>query len=88
MAHGPTKNVYKAFSSKNRVRLILCLSRERSVTELLGLCELSQSALSQHLKILKDEGVALCKRDGKRQMYVIKDKKALAAAKLLLSLDK
>lgn len=81
-------DIYKAFSNQNRVKLIICLSEAKSVTELLGLCELSQSALSQHLRILKDEGVTLCNRDGKKQIYHIKNKKVLQVAKLLLELDK
>lgn len=88
MGNKNEENIYRVFSNQNRVRLIACLSKARSVTELLGLCALSQSALSQHLKVLKDEGVALCKRDGKKQIYTIKNKKVLAAAKLLLELDK
>lgn len=79
-------DIYKMFSSQNRVQLMLCLSQEKSVTELLTLCELSQSALSQHLKILKDGGVVECKRDGKKQIYSIKNKKVLHVAKLLLAL--
>jgi ArsR family transcriptional regulator len=83
-----TKDIYRAFSNKNRVKLIICLSKAKNVTDLLRLCDLSQSALSQHLKILKDEGVAVCKRDGKNQIYSINDKKSLEVAKLLLALDK
>lgn len=83
-----TKDIYRAFSNKNRVKLIVCLSKAKNVSDLLSLCDLSQSALSQHLKVLKDEGVAICERDGKKQIYSIKDKKILEAAKLLLELDK
>lgn len=83
-----TKDIYRAFSNKNRVKLIVCLSRAKNVTDLLSLCDLSQSALSQHLKVLKDEGVAICERDGKNQVYRIKDKKVLDVAKRLLELDK
>jgi ArsR family transcriptional regulator len=82
------KDIYKAFSNKNRVKLIICLSKAKSVTELLGLCELSQSALSQHLKILKGEGIVVCNRDGKKQIYSIKNKKVLEIAKKLLELEK
>jgi ArsR family transcriptional regulator len=81
-------DTYKSFSNYNRIKLIVCLSQEKSVTELLGLCDLSQSALSQHLKILKEEGVAICERDGKNQMYRINNKKALDIAKLLLDFYK
>jgi ArsR family transcriptional regulator len=83
-----TKDIYRAFSNKNRVRLIVCLSKAKNVTKLLSLCDLSQSALSQHLKVLKDEGIVLCERDGKNQIYSIKDKKVLEVTKLLLELDK
>ncbi len=83
-----TKDIYRAFSNHNRVKLILCLSKAKNVTDLLGLCNLSQSALSQHLKVLKDEGVVVCKRDGKNQIYSVEDKKVLDVAKLLLELDK
>lgn len=81
-------DIYRAFSNKNRVKLIVCLSHAKNVTELLSLCDLSQSALSQHLKVLKDEGIVLCERDGKNQIYSVKDKKILEVAKLLLELDK
>lgn len=81
-------DTYKSFSNYNRIKLIVCLSKEKSVTGLLGLCDLSQSALSQHLKILKDEGIVMCERDGKNQMYSIKNKKALDIAKLLLDFYK
>lgn len=82
------KDIYRAFSNQNRVKLIVCLSKAKNVTDLLSVCDLSQSALSQHLKVLRDEGIAICERDGKNQIYSIKDKKALEVAKLLLELDK
>jgi ArsR family transcriptional regulator len=88
MVNKKKRNVYKVFSNQNRVKLVACLSKSKNVTELLSLCDLSQSALSQHLKVLKDEGVVLCVRDGKNQIYSIKDTKALTIAKLLLALDK
>lgn len=78
------EDIYKAFSNENRVRLIVCLSKAKNVTDLLSLCTLSQSALSQHLKILKDAGIVTCKRDGKQQIYSITNKKVLEIAKLLL----
>lgn len=88
MDNKSTKNIYRAFSNKNRVKLIVCLSKAKNVTDLLSLCDLSQSALSQHLKVLKDEGIVICNRDGKNQIYSIKDKKILEVAKLLLELDR
>lgn len=81
------KDTYKAFSNQNRVKLIVCLSTAKSVTELLSFCNLSQSALSQHLKVLKDVGIVKCKREGKQQIYSIKDRKIIVIAKKLLELD-
>lgn len=81
-----TKDIYKSFANEKRIQLMLCLEKEKSVNELLGYCELSQSALSQHLKILKDSEIIKCERDGKKQMYSIKNKKVLKIAKLLLEL--
>ncbi len=77
-------DIFKALSSQNRAQLLVCLEVSKNVTELLGKCELSQSALSQHLKILKDAGIVTCARDGKKQIYSIKNKKVLQIAKLLL----
>ncbi len=88
MDNKKTKDIYRAFSNKNRVKLIVCLSKAKNVTDLLRLCDLSQSALSQHLRVLKDEGIAICERDGKNQIYSVKDAKAIKVAKLLLELDK
>lgn len=80
------RNVYKVFSNEERVRLIICLSKSKNVTELLSLCHLSQSALSQHLKILRDEGVVSCIRDGKNKVYSVESKKVLHLAKQLVAL--
>lgn len=79
-------DVYKVFSNQNRVRLIVCLAKPQSVTELLTHCSLSQSALSQHLKVLRDCGVARCARSGKSQVYSITNKKIVSVAKQLLEL--
>lgn len=85
---GNKEEIYKVFANENRVKLIICLSKAKNVTELLSLCTLSQSALSQHLKVLKDAGVAVCSREGKMQVYSIKNKKVLEIAKLLVTLNR
>lgn len=81
------EDIYKVFSNKKRVQLIVCLTQEKCVTELLSLCTLSQSALSQHLKVLKDAGIVSCKRDGKLQIYCVRNKDVTKIAKLLLALE-
>lgn len=83
---GNKENFYKAFANENRVKLIVCLAKPKCVTELLSLCTLSQSALSQHLKVLKDAGILVCEREGKQQVYSVKNKKFLKVAEALLVL--
>lgn len=76
--------VYKALSSEERLLLLKCLSKPQSVTELLNRCSLSQSALSQHLKVLRDAELVDSQKDGKNIVYRVKDKKVSNLVKLLL----
>jgi DNA-binding transcriptional ArsR family regulator len=78
------KDLIKGFSNKNRLSLIICLEKPQNVSELLKKCSLSQSALSQHLKILKECNIASCERLGKEQIYSILDKEIINIAKLIL----
>jgi DNA-binding transcriptional ArsR family regulator len=71
------ENLYKAIGNSERVRLLICLEKEQTVSELLLKCHLSQSALSQHLKILKEADLVGCRRDGKHQYYKVRNKKIL-----------
>lgn len=79
---------YDCFANENRVHLLVCLEKKKCVTDLLSMCHLSQSALSQHLKILKDADFVTCDRDGQKQIYAVKNKNALRIAKSILSLEK
>lgn len=59
--------------------MVLCqlTEGERSVGELLPLVGLSQSALSQHLAVLRDEGVVATRREGQSIWYRIADPAAM-----------
>lgn len=78
------ENLLIVFGSYERLKLLCCLAKPHSVTELLHKCTLSQSALSQHLKVLKEANLVTCLREGKSQIYSVSDTKMLAVAKLLL----
>lgn len=78
------ENIFKIFGNNERVRLLCCLEKPHSVTELLEKCTLSQSALSQHLKLLREEDFVRCIRVGKSQVYSVNNKDALAFAKKIL----
>lgn len=69
------KNFTKAFASPIRVRILYCLlSGAKNVSGLIGDCDLSQSAVSQHLKKLKDIGVITCINSGRERLYALTNK--------------
>ncbi len=60
----------KALASEQRLK-VLCLlvGGERSVGEINDLLELSQSALSQHLAVLREEGLVRTRREAQTIHY-------------------
>ena len=77
------------FSNKVRLDIIVCLSRkERNVAQLINVCGLSQSAVSQHLKKLRDAGVIAAKRDGKEIYYYLVFPQVAGVSRSLLRLAK
>lgn len=63
-------SLLRALSNENRL-MLLCLlfEGERSVGELNRSLPLSQSALSQHLAVLRDEGLVETRRAGQSIFY-------------------
>ncbi|MGR4865367.1 ArsR/SmtB family transcription factor [Caulobacter sp. LARHSG274] len=68
----------RALANERRL-MILCqlADGERSVGQLLPLVGLSQSALSQHLAVLREEGVVATRREATSVWYRIADPAAL-----------
>lgn len=60
--------------------LLLCRLREgeASVTELIGLCDLSQSSVSQHLAKMREGGLVQTRRENTTIYYRISNDNALA----------
>ena len=74
----------RALGNERRLMILCQLTEgERSVGELQPLVGLSQSALSQHLAVLREEGVVATRRDGQSIWYRICDP---AAIKLVATL--
>ncbi len=68
----------RALGNERRLMILCQLSgRERSVSELLPLVGLSQSALSQHLAVLREEGVVATRREAQTVWYRIADPSAV-----------
>ncbi len=63
------------FMSHPERLLMLCRMDEGevSVSELVGLTGLSQSAVSQHLAMLRDEGVVAIRGEAQTRYYSLKD---------------
>jgi DNA-binding transcriptional ArsR family regulator len=59
-----------ALSHPARRKLVrLCAAGERSAGELGGLVRLRQPATSQHLRVLREAGLLVVRRDGNRRLY-------------------
>lgn len=64
----------KLMSHPERLLMLCRLDEgEASVTELVGLTGLSQSAVSQHLAMLRDEGVVTIRGEAQTRFYKLKD---------------
>jgi ArsR family transcriptional regulator len=68
----------RALGNERRLMILCQLTEgERSVGELQPLVGLSQSALSQHLAVLRDEGVVATRRDAQTIWYRFADPAAM-----------
>lgn len=82
---GEAAGLLKLLANENRL-LILCrlaMAGEMSVTALVEAGELSQSALSQHLGKMRDDGLLATRRDAQTIYYRIADKNAARLLSLL-----
>lgn len=77
----------RALSNENRL-LLLCLlfEGEKTVGELNESLPLSQSALSQHLAVLREEGMVNTRREGQSIYYGLASKPALRVIQTLHSI--
>lgn len=68
-----TADVYSAIADPTRRALLLRLAEEgeRSVGELLEPLPMSQPAVSKHLRILREAGLARSRKQGRRRLYAI-----------------
>lgn len=74
----------KALANPHRLQ-VMCLlgDDELSVGELNEQIPLSQSALSQHLKVLRDDGLVRCRRESQTVYYRVATGPALDLIKVL-----
>lgn len=69
---GDASRLLKALGNESRL-MILCLlaGGERSVSQINADFDLSQPALSQHLAVLREEGLVVTRRDAQTIYYAI-----------------
>ncbi|HKH94257.1 MAG TPA: metalloregulator ArsR/SmtB family transcription factor [Gemmatimonadaceae bacterium] len=75
---------FRALGDETRLRILEHLvAGERSVTELTERVDIGQSLMSHHLRILREAGLVLVRREGRWIHYSIAEP-ALAACRLAL----
>jgi DNA-binding transcriptional ArsR family regulator len=80
-------NFLKSLGNAHRLRLLcLMMEKERPVGDLAEAVGLAQSAVSQHLARMRQEGLISSRRDGQTIYYQLSDKRATKLLKLLESL--
>lgn len=77
-------NKLSALANPTRIKILNCLGKSsKSVSELISVCGLSQSAVSQHLSILRQVGFVKSSKNGKLVIYSLSDKQVFDVSKLL-----
>lgn len=77
-------SMLKAIGSQNRL-LLLCqlVNGERSVNDLAETLDLAQSVVSQHLSLLRRDGIVKGRREGQSIYYAISDNRVRALMEAL-----
>ena len=76
--------ILKALSHPQRLLIMgHLLGGEKTVSQLVDLCDLSQSQMSQFLTRMKSEGLVDCRREGKFQYYQVADERLLHLMKAI-----
>ncbi|MBQ9058696.1 MAG: winged helix-turn-helix transcriptional regulator [Atopobiaceae bacterium] len=66
--------IFDALSDYTRFQILGALMLgEKSVSELVDICRVSQSAISHQLRLLRDRGLVSVRREGNRSIYDITD---------------
>jgi DNA-binding transcriptional ArsR family regulator len=67
-----TDAVLKALAEPHRREILRLVQREaQSVTEIAARFEISQQAVSLHLKVLREAGLVAVRQDGRRRLYLV-----------------
>jgi ArsR family transcriptional regulator len=71
--------LFRAFSDTSRVRIMSALVEgEKNVSALAGIVGISESAVSHHMRGLRQMGFVQARRDGKEVYYRVEDEHIIA----------
>ena len=66
--------IFSIFADSTRIRIICAIQEhELTVTDICAALEMSQSAISHQLRILKDARIVKSRRDGRNILYALDD---------------
>jgi DNA-binding transcriptional ArsR family regulator len=69
---------YKVLGDETRLKILYALSqKERCVSDLVDILDMSQSSVSHQLRILRDNGQVRTRRDGRNIYYSLDDQHVL-----------
>lgn len=75
--------LFKVFSDPTRLRILEHLKDgEANVTQICESLNLKQSTVSQHLRMLKECGAVVARKDGREIFYTIRDPKVVKMLEL------
>ncbi len=75
MGNQLVSNVFKALAHPTRIQIVkLLMKGEMCVCEILPNLDSEQSNTSQHLTVLKNQGILESRKDGAKVIYAIKNK--------------
>jgi ArsR family transcriptional regulator, virulence genes transcriptional regulator len=67
---GAAADLLKALANEKRLQVLCLLAEgERSVSQINAQLDLSQSALSQHLAVLREDGIVVARREAQAVYY-------------------
>jgi DNA-binding transcriptional ArsR family regulator len=73
-AYAAAADIFRALGDPSRAKIVYSLlQQELCVCDLAAVCELSESATSQHLRVLRHLRIVRLRRDGRMSYYSIDD---------------
>ena len=81
---GQMEDVLRTLGDANRLRIVSFVGREsRAVSEIVNATRLSQPLVSHHLRVLREQGILVTRREGPFIFYQLRDQRLFEVLHLL-----